>query len=181
MDTGPVDASLTDSIFVIVFSASLDTTVSRREVYTLLNFTSDVGGFASVVLILTYLVIQAWNSSRLQFYLVSEVFQKKNEEKEPVPITLTWTSLFKRCNRQSRAIRLKGLKRIDYQTDIVKAIRKSFIHDAVLRRLLNPAKRAQLKREGKFIIELDQLQDHGFTSPDSDDRDREQVVYSKPV
>jgi hypothetical protein len=48
---------------------------------------------------------------------------------------------------------MKGLTRIDQQLDVVKLIRKSFIHDAIMKRLLNPERRGVAKSKGKFIIE----------------------------
>ena len=38
-----------------------------------------------------------------------------------------------------------------------------------MKRLLDPARKAIQKTQGKFVIEPDKIQDHAFSSPDSED------------
>jgi hypothetical protein len=57
LNSGPVEDGLKNAMIVIKFSASLDTKIDKRVVYTILGLISDVGGFSSIILLLAYLAI----------------------------------------------------------------------------------------------------------------------------
>ena len=78
------------------------------------------------------------------------------------------SSLTKGFNKENYLTRLKGLKRIEAQTDIVKLIRRWFIFDLVTKRLILPASRLESRKKGKFIIDPASLIDNRLTSEDSD-------------
>jgi hypothetical protein len=77
MGSGPIEDGLTNGILVINYEASMNTIVSKRVVYKLLQFINDVGGFSSIILLLNSLIVLAWNSWQLQFFLVGAIFLKK--------------------------------------------------------------------------------------------------------
>jgi hypothetical protein len=50
----------------------------------------------------------------------------------------------------------------------VKLVRNFFILDLVVKHLINPEKIAQARRQGKFVINTDALQEHTLSSENSD-------------
>ncbi len=57
VSSGPVEDDLTNGILVINFGASLDTTISKRIVYNILNWFFNVGGFSCIFLLFTYMAV----------------------------------------------------------------------------------------------------------------------------
>ena len=60
------------------------------------------------------------------------------------------------------------MNRVRHQIDIVKLVRKFFILDLVVKHLINPEKIAEARRQGKFVINPDALQEHTLSSENSD-------------
>ena len=75
-----------------------------------------------------------------------------------------WTSFAKALNKTDFMMRLKGLKRVEKQIDVMKLIRKFFVLDVVTKHLIAPVKIALLRKKGKFIIKPDYVEDHKLSS-----------------
>lgn len=161
------------------YEASLDVVVNSRAVYNMVKYVSEIGGFLSFALLLTLGSITFWNNISFDFFLIEKIFLKKEAKSVMTKITLALTSLSKQINRDDFIIRLKGKQRIDKQTDIVKLIRKFFILDQIIKRLISPITRAASIKKGKFIIDPATLVDQKVTSEDSDVDDPRNIEQSQ--
>lgn len=161
------------------YEASLDAVVNSRSVYNMVKFVADIGGFLSFTFLLTVGSISFWNNISFDFFLIENIFLKKETKSVMTKITLALTSLSKQINRDDFIIRLKGKQRIDKQTDIVKLIRKFFILDQIIKRLISPITRAASIKKGKFIIDPTTLMDPQVTSEDSDVDDPRNIEQSQ--
>ena len=64
-------------IMTISFELDPDRTVVQRNIYTILDLLSDIGGFTSILISALSFLIALWNYNNYEYHFLTHFFKKK--------------------------------------------------------------------------------------------------------
>ena len=69
--------ALKESVVILSFEINSDQIVVERQIYTILDFLSDIGGFLSIIMGGISILLSKWNFKSFEYHFLTNFFKMK--------------------------------------------------------------------------------------------------------